>query len=46
MVAVAVGLRIFKSLCRFLGEPVPDAPFPRTNSTAEFQEIRRKMAGG
>ena len=23
-------------LCDFLGVPVPDAPFPRTNSTAEF----------
>ncbi|MDP7545673.1 MAG: sulfotransferase [Alphaproteobacteria bacterium] len=25
-------------LCEFLGLPVPDAAFPRTNSTSEFQE--------
>ncbi len=24
--------------CRFLGVPVPDAAFPRTNSTAEFRQ--------
>lgn len=24
-------------LCRFLGAPVPDAPFPKTNSTEEFR---------
>lgn len=24
-------------LCRFLGVPVPDAPFPRTNSSEEFR---------
>lgn len=24
-------------LCRFLGKPLPDGPFPRSNSTAEFQ---------
>jgi len=24
-------------LCEFLGVPVPDAPFPRANSTAEFR---------
>lgn len=23
-------------LCRFLGQPVPDTPFPRTNSADEF----------
>jgi hypothetical protein len=25
-------------LCRFLGKPVPDTPFPRTNSSDEFKE--------
>lgn len=25
-------------LCEFLGRPVPDAPFPRVNSTQEFQD--------
>jgi sulfotransferase family protein len=24
-------------LCRFLERPVPDAPFPRVNATAEFR---------
>ena len=28
----------WEPLCRFLEVPVPDAPFPRTNSTAEFWE--------
>lgn len=27
----------WEPLCRFLGVSVPDAPFPRTNSTEEFQ---------
>ena len=26
----------WKSLCRFLDKPIPDAPYPRTNSTQEF----------
>jgi hypothetical protein len=25
-------------LCRFLGRPVPDAPFPHVNATAEFRQ--------
>lgn len=29
------------NLCRFLGQPVPDAPFPRSNSAAEFHELLR-----
>ena len=29
-------------LCCFLGVPVPDAPFPRTNSTREFWESVRR----
>lgn len=28
-------------LCGFLGVPVPDAPFPRANSTAEFWDLVR-----
>jgi hypothetical protein len=24
-------------LCEFLGVPVPDAPYPKTNSTEEFR---------
>jgi hypothetical protein len=27
-------------LCRFLGVPVPDVPFPRVNDAASFQTIR------
>jgi len=27
----------WQPLCDFLGVPVPDAPFPRTNDTATFQ---------
>lgn len=27
----------WRPLCAFLGVPVPDAPFPSSNSTAEFQ---------
>jgi hypothetical protein len=27
----------WEPLCRFLGVPVPDTPFPRTNSSEEFQ---------
>jgi len=32
-------------LCPFLGVPIPDAPFPRTNSTAEFNAASAKRAG-
>ena len=28
----------WEPLCRFLGRPVPQAPFPATNSTEEFRE--------
>lgn len=34
----------WQPLCAFLGVPVPDRPFPRTNSVAEFRDgtwIRR-----
>ena len=30
-------------LCRFLGAKVPDAPYPATNSTEEFQSRRRQL---
>lgn len=31
----------WEPLCAFLGVPVPDTPFPRTNSTEQFwQQIR------
>ena len=31
----------WEPLCAFLGVPVPDEPFPRSNATAEFQERAR-----
>ena len=30
-------------LCRFLDKPVPDRPFPRSNSTAEFTEMMNRL---
>lgn len=30
-------------LCRFLNKPVPDQPFPRSNSTADFTELMEKL---
>ena len=32
-------------LCKFLGVPVPDAPYPSENSTAEFQARVRAAQG-
>ncbi|MBV1870168.1 MAG: sulfotransferase family protein [Gammaproteobacteria bacterium] len=32
-------------LCAFLNKDVPDQPYPRTNSTAEFLEHLKKMKG-
>ena len=29
----------WEPLCAFLGQPVPEAPFPRTNNCAEFWDI-------
>ena len=29
-------------LCEFLGQPVPDEPYPRTNTTEEFQSNSRR----
>jgi hypothetical protein len=31
-------------LCDFLGKPIPDEPFPHSNSTEEFKEAMAKMA--
>lgn len=33
----------WEPLCRFVGKPVPDQPFPRSNSTDEFQAMMAKM---
>ncbi len=33
----------WEPLCRFLGKPVPDTPFPRSNSTEEFNAVMAKM---
>ena len=33
----------WEPLCRFLDTPVPDTPFPRSNSTAEFNEMMKKL---
>ncbi len=30
----------WEPLCAFLGVPVPDAPFPRTNTTEAFRKAR------
>jgi hypothetical protein len=27
----------WEPLCRFLGKPVPEIPFPQTNTTEEFR---------
>ncbi len=34
------GNQTWEPLCEFLGCPVPDQPFPRTNSTEEFNALR------
>jgi sulfotransferase family protein len=33
----------WEPLCRFLDCPVPDTPFPRANSTADFQELLHRL---
>ena len=33
----------WKPLCDFLGVPVPDTPFPRVNSTKEFQANKKRQ---
>lgn len=34
----------WEPLCAFLGVPVPDAPYPKVNSTEEFVQRRESMA--
>ena len=36
----------WEPLCRFLGVPVPDAPFPQVNSTDDFKQMIAARAGG
>jgi hypothetical protein len=33
-------------LCEFLGVPVPDAPYPKTNTRGEFHELVTRVQGG
>ncbi|MGE4059618.1 MAG: sulfotransferase family protein, partial [Sphingomonadales bacterium] len=33
----------WEPLCRFLGVAVPQAPYPRVNSTEEFQQLFKKV---
>ena len=33
----------WEPLCRFLGRPVPDAPYPRSNSAVEFNAMAAEM---
>ena len=35
----------WEPLCRFLGVPMPDEPFPRTNSTDEFRQHAKELLG-
>lgn len=30
-------------LCKFLGKPIPDVPFPNTNDTQAMQELHKKV---
>jgi hypothetical protein len=37
----------WQPLCDFLGVPVPEAPFPRTNDSASFQaRVQERHAAG
>jgi len=36
----------WEPLCQFLDCPVPDTPYPRSNSTADFQELLRQLQEG
>ena len=36
----------WEPLCAFLGVPVPDTPYPRTNSTDEFHELMKSFVEG
>lgn len=33
----------WEPLCKFLGVPVPDEPFPHENDRAEFQKFHRML---
>ena len=33
----------WEPLCEFLGKPVPDTPYPRTNETADMKKRIRQM---
>ncbi len=35
----------WENLCRFLDKPVPDTPFPRSNSAGEFSAMFSKNKG-
>lgn len=35
----------WEPLCKFLEKPIPDGPFPRGNSGAEFQAFRKNVHG-
>ncbi len=36
----------WQPLCRFLDKPIPDVPFPRTNSTEEFKAMIAELNSG
>ncbi len=36
----------WEPLCRFLGQPVPETPFPRSNSTEDFKAMQSRMSKG
>ncbi len=36
----------WEPLCHFLGKPIPDTPFPRTNSTEDFTTMIARMNEG
>jgi hypothetical protein len=36
----------WEPLCRFLGEPVPETPYPRSNSAEDFHSMISKMSKG
>ncbi len=35
----------WEPLCRFLGKPVPDTPYPRSNSAEEFSAMMKEISG-
>ena len=36
----------WEPLCHFLGKPVPETPFPRSNSTEDFKAMQSRMSKG